>query len=167
MGSSPLLIALMLSVAGCSVFGYEHHTAIGYVELYTSETDNSAQLRIPYKVSGRGNVHNPFSSAKWEFMSADWIRADKSQGISNLDGKYLTACPTGYNKWYAPSVVKGTIEILSTTIRIDLSVPKYDDKKITSWEPYEFNGEWTFVRPASSMLETTPSSTFNCEPGAA
>jgi hypothetical protein len=161
----PLLIAATLTVAGCSVFGYEHHMAIGHVELYASD---SIKVRVPYEVKGRGNVHDPFSYSKWEFMKADWIAIDSTQGVSTLNGKRLTPCPLGYNKWYGARMVKGTIEIRQAVIRIDLFVPKRYDRRgaTTAWKPYEFNGEWALSQPHKSLLQlTTPSSESNCEPG--
>jgi hypothetical protein len=165
MRSSLLLISATLWVAGCSVLGYEHRRAVGQVELYSSDADHSAEVRVPYQITGRGNVHDPFSYSRWQFMSADWITIDNPRGVSTLSGRRVTPCPSGYNKSYTAGMVKGIIDIRPPVIRIDLMVPTYDKRgAITAWRPYEFNGEWTLIQPSDGPFQpSSPESGSSCE----
>ena len=159
------LVSLLLSCAclpGCSLFGYERHETIGEVAISTVRDSNQMEIQVPYRDFGRGNVHNPFTYKKWESVQADWIVIDNPQGLSVLDGKRKMPCPSGYNRWYSGTEIRGTVEVKGSSIRIELSVPAQDHP---GWAPYEFNGTWPLNTNSMSTKQLSEwNHEHNCEP---
>ena len=151
-------------LTACSLLGYEHHTPIGHVELFPVAGTSTAEIRVLYKVSGRGNVHDPFTYRKWEFVSSDWVVIDMRDGVSVLDGKRLMPCPDGYNLYYSGTQVTGTVDIQGNSIQISLSVPSQDHP---GWAAYQFNGTWPLlVETTPPPIEARDSETgHDCKPG--
>jgi hypothetical protein len=147
-------------MGACALLGYEHHQIAGAIELF--QTPNGGEIGIPYRVSGRGNVHDPFSYSKWQFLAYDWIQIAQTEGLSHLEGRVKTPCPLGLNRWYSPAEIQGTVDIGGDTIHIDLNVP---NPTKSGWEPYEFNGAWRLVRLRGSPTKPAGADVFwNCEP---
>jgi hypothetical protein len=157
-----ITLGLMCS-AGCSLVGYEHHIPVGHVEAFPTGDADTVEIRVQYNVSGRGNVHDPFSYGKWEYISSDWVVIGKSDGESVLDGKRLMPCPDGYNKFYPGMPVKGTVNIRDHTININLSVPA---RGKPGWTDYELNGTWPLViETVPPMNAIEPSAAHDCKLG--
>jgi hypothetical protein len=160
-----LLIALACGTSGCFMIGYEFERPLGYVELYAPAENGLFQLRIPYKVTGRGNVHAPFDYSKREYIDDVWIALDGREGIIPLDGQRITFCPIGFNRWYSSrGRVQGTVEFRADTVRIDLYFPRRFDEQgnVTRREPFQYNGEWKLNQAPDAVLQP-PVPSGNCE----
>jgi hypothetical protein len=152
-----------MCLTACSVFGYEHHTPVGHVEAFPKDDADTIEIRMPYKVTGRGNVHNPFSHEKWEYISSDWVVIGKRIGESVLDGRRLMPCPDGYNMYYSGMPVKGTVNIQGDVIQINLSVPSQGKP---GWTDYELNGTWPLsVKTVPPMKAIESPAAHDCKPG--
>ena len=148
-------------LAGCSLFGYEHHQLVSPIEAF--DAPNGSQIRMQYRVTGRGNVHDPFAYGKWTYLKTDWIPISRIQGVSVVEGRVLSLCPAGLNKWYTPRRVRGEVGIDGDTVRLRLEVPKI---KGEGWEPYEFNGTWPLERHAgAAIMPTDTGNSWTCEAG--
>jgi hypothetical protein len=145
------------------MFGYAHHTPVGHVEAFPKVDTETVEIRMLYRVKGRGNVHDPFSYEKWEYISSDWVVIGKRKGDHVLDGKRLMPCPDGYNMYYSGTPVKGTVNIQDDEIQINLSVPSQGKP---GWTAYELNGTWPLLVktvPPMSAIESPAAN--DCKPG--
>ncbi len=138
---------LVLQLAGCSLAGYQHTEKTGQVELYSYE-DGTVDLRLSYLETGRGNPHDLFSYTKSEYVRDEWIQLPSGEGNFRIDGQKLESCPRGKaTPWAGPRLIKGTIELAASVVRIDLARPNYQGgNEIKAWFPYSYNGEWTLKR---------------------
>jgi hypothetical protein len=159
------LAVLMLPVAGCSMFGYSKSSPLGRIELYPVR-QNSYQVRLPYRLYGRGNVHDPFGYDKREYVWADWFVVTGSGDISPEDAS-IHACPQGHEKpaLYGARSVRGTVRLSQDTAQVDLQVHGGRNQDGTPvWTDYEHNGSYALVKPQHNPIEATPLSAAECLP---
>ena len=164
MRALPATALSALLVSGCSVFGYEHREALGTVELYPAQA-SSFQLRIPYRVSGRGNVHDPFDYDKREYVWADWILLTNAGEVA-AGNPFIRPCAEGHEKPYSGrNDVRGTVRLSANSAEVALQVSAGVSRDGTSaWEDYEHNGTYILVRPEHMPTEAQPISRAECLP---
>lgn len=159
-------LILLLLIPGFVFFGcyYTERSGLGYVELYPGSLQ-PYQLRVPHQVSGRGNVHKPFDFTKWEYVWADWLILGKREGLVSVEGKIMSSCPEGFNKWYGYKMVKGEFDFQSKSVPINLKIQQYNPKsKSPEWVPYQLNGVYRLIIPPNLPNQTKFPSPADCEP---
>jgi hypothetical protein len=159
------LAVLMLSTAGCGVFGYSKSEPLGRVELYPVGP-NSYQVRLPYRSYGRGTVHDPFDYDKRQYVWADWFLVTSGGDISPEDAS-IHACPQGHEKpaLYGTRSIRGTVRLSQDTAHVGLQVHGGRSQDGTPvWIDYERNGTYALVKPQHRPIEATPVSAAKCLP---
>jgi hypothetical protein len=151
--------ALLLASASCSLVGYEHHRALGSVEIYPSAS-HAYQLRVPYRVEARGSPHDPFDYAKREFEEADWIPLEAS-GLVSPDDSYRRPCPETGNRTYGSQQIRGSVVLRDSSATLQLQVPSSDSRH-PGWVDYEFNGSYPLVRPTHPAGSNSEAQSDGC-----
>jgi hypothetical protein len=120
-----------------SCYRLEKTAGIAYWSPYKSD---SMEIKIPYRVKGKGNVHQ-LNLKDYEFNDADWIYLSKVPQSTNADKLLLTHERGKIIYPWIQSNLRGKINILDSTLTINLQLPIYNDSgKIERWEEYKFNG---------------------------
>jgi len=161
----PALAALEL-IGACAVFSYENPREVLSVVAAPGVT-TKAQIQVLYRVSGRGNTHDPLSLAAYEYVRSDWLY------VNSLDGRVegpdigLSAKP---NDNRPLRIFEGFVSFSVDHITIELQRPKYRSdpylpylepldregrpRKIEGWVPYELNGTYKLVRTPNLSIQS-------------
>jgi hypothetical protein len=120
-------------------------------------------FRIEHRVAAISIT--PLATRSGGGPSDDWLTIASSSGPSELSGRNLWPCPHGFNRWYSPGPVRGTIDVGDDSVRIDLQVVDPRSNAKWKWIPYEFNGTWPVESPSEDIFTPSFQHDRNCEKG--
>ncbi len=112
------------------------------IAYWTVNDKDSIEIKIPYIVEGRGNVHQ-LNMDEYKFERSDWIYFSKFYSSISADSLVLTheRGKTGYP--WKQSKLRGAITVQDSLITINFKLPIYSQGgEITAWKDYEFNGNY-------------------------
>jgi len=119
----------------------EHRT--GNVEMY--EVSGHRYLRIPYRAV-------VYDLVPRTYVSEQWIEV----GVNSSGEHKLSPCPPKFRDRYGPGIMKGTVEIRTSEVHIDLMFPAVN-------RPYKFNGTWSLVEVKGQPPAPSDASGYSCE----
>ena len=129
------LVVGVLFFFGCSQTRKPTGTAYWSI----SDTD-SIEVKIPFVVKGRGNVHQ-LTVDEYEFEQSHWLYFSKFRQNITADSLVLAHERGETSDPWIQSNLKGNIIIHDSLLTINFQLPIYNEaEEITAWEAYDFNG---------------------------
>ncbi|HZH94850.1 MAG TPA: hypothetical protein VEY06_03155 [Flavisolibacter sp.] len=107
---------------------------------------DSIEIKIPFVVKGRGNVHQ-LTLDEYEFEQSDWIYFLKFRENITADSLALTHERGKTSYPWIQSNLKGNITIQDSLLTINFQLPIYSQAgEITAWKAYDFNGVYDLIK---------------------
>jgi hypothetical protein len=132
-----ILFASALFFVGC----YQTQKSMG-IAYWTVNNKDSIEIKIPFIVKGRGNVHQ-LNLNEYEFERGDWIYFSKFYPNISADSLILTHERGKTSYPWKQSNLRGNITVQDSLLNINFTLPVYSQGgEITAWKAYQFNGNY-------------------------
>ena len=130
-----------------SCFGGSRDIPPTEIVIYKYNDSFKYEAQIKYHFVGRGNVHAPLDSKKFDFEEYDWIYLNSIKGRINADSLVFTSYQRKTKYPWSSSNLRGYMDFINdTAVKLDFQFYGYDDssKKETTI-PYRFNGTYKLI----------------------